>query len=532
MFRRILFSCLFVLHFCGGAVRGGSVLQPGDRIIFIGDSITGQGRNAPEGWANLIDHALEVARPSADFESVSLGGSGQGVSTWRNVEQRSRDGEVILDVKETDVRATLDSTAQVVVFMLGMNDVLAPRLKDDPADLKEWENQYRQLIQSIRDRVKPRVLAIATPTLCTEDETSPKNQVMRKLIEKIHHLAATENLLVLPTHQAMADLLKEGRRYQPNFHVTGDSVHPNAAGHLAIAAGMLKGLGEDSAAEKLVQDHRDKLQARSKNPISWSVRHQGQSKAVDEFLIDYFSPDATAGTVSASLTAPDGWTVTPGAQNADSGQFLVTGQPDRLVNKLTLKVDGKVAFVSIPAPWLIGTSPFGSQGWHSASFDPEKGRLPVDEALARGEGLGQESELAPGKPIQWTRYFPTIGYGGDNAPGAIDLAAVTFYQNHAVAYGARWIHAPEKTPARLTIKPTGFGNHDYLQVWFNGTPVFQDHVDTAKERSAGIDLHPGWNLLAFKSNHLQWQWQFSLDLKTTDPRKADELRIRTGGPAE
>ena len=222
-----------------------SVLKPNDRIIFIGDSITGQGRNISNGWANLIDEQLKASHPEANLKSVSLGGSGHGVGSWQGIERKSRDGAVILDVKTVDVKATLDASAEVFVIMLGMNDVLFPRLKDRPEDLEHWAEQYRELIAALRQRAHPRVVALATPTMCTEDINAPKNVVMKELIAKVQEVAKSENCIVLPTFESMAHMLDEGRTWSPNFHVTVDFVHPTFAGHVAIAEGMLKGLGEE-----------------------------------------------------------------------------------------------------------------------------------------------------------------------------------------------------------------------------------------------------------------------------------------------
>src|SRR5690606_24277666 len=49
------------------------------------------------------------------------------------------------------------------------------------------------------------------------------------------------------------EILSRGRAVDPAFHVTADYVHPNEAGHLGIAIGMLRGLGHPSAADRLAE---------------------------------------------------------------------------------------------------------------------------------------------------------------------------------------------------------------------------------------------------------------------------------------
>lgn len=230
---------------------GESLLRPDDRIVFIGDSITGQGWLHREGFIHQIEAALREKWPDGKHETIALGGSGSSVGAWQNFEKRSRDAELLLDVKTFDVRATLDRGADVLVIMLGMNDLLAPYVKEQPEDYDAWAERYRALITALRHRAKPRVVAMATISLCSEEPESPKNHVRNELNTRLRRLAESERCAVLPVGETMLAQLLKGRSRLPNFHVTGDFVHPNTHGHASIAIGMLKGLGEHGLAAKL-----------------------------------------------------------------------------------------------------------------------------------------------------------------------------------------------------------------------------------------------------------------------------------------
>src|ERR1700676_2310640 len=91
--------------------------------------------------------------------------------------------------------------------------------------------RYGELVEAIRARSHPRVIALATVTPCTEDPASPKNQVLAELNKRLVRLAQEKHFLVLPTNEAAYEVQSMGRAFQPNFHVTGDFVHPNGAGH-------------------------------------------------------------------------------------------------------------------------------------------------------------------------------------------------------------------------------------------------------------------------------------------------------------
>ena len=106
------------------------------RVVFCGDSITGQGGGwLGAGYCFQMEWALKQRHPDATPKLVALGGSGMGVGNWIGVEKNSRTTEARLDVKEIGVKANLDQPADVLVVMLGMNDVLAPYIGGTDADL-------------------------------------------------------------------------------------------------------------------------------------------------------------------------------------------------------------------------------------------------------------------------------------------------------------------------------------------------------------------------------------------------------------
>ena len=73
--------------------------------------------------------------------------------------------------------------------MLGMNDVLAPALDGEPEGFDKWIARYTELIESIRARSHPRVIALATISPCTEDPESPKNLAIAEMNRRLSGLA-------------------------------------------------------------------------------------------------------------------------------------------------------------------------------------------------------------------------------------------------------------------------------------------------------------------------------------------------------
>lgn len=510
------------------AAAGPSLLKPDDRIVFVGDSITGQGAGG-NGWARLIEGALRDAHPASRFTCVSLGGSGQSVGSWQNVEKRSRDRSVILDVKNVDVRTELDQPAGVVICMLGMNDVLFPQIKGSPEDIDRWAARYRELIAAIRKRAQPRVFALATPTLCTEDLASPKNRVMDMLIARLPSIAAAENCIILPTNETMREILAKGRAARADFHVTGDFVHPNFAGHIAIATGMLRGLGESAAARALLDKHAAGLF--KTNPVSYQLERLTPGAPADikeTFRLRVFDNTGARESVRARLTLPSGWNETPSPAPRPVNVFLIEGVPNRLINRIGIQIGAHATHVDIPAPWLVGVASQTTAGWSAQGFDPNSRPLACDAWFSQGARFGEPFEIEPGRPLAWHRAISSINDGGMAAPGAIDFASVKFFENFDVAYGVRWIYSPDSRPAIIQVERLGFAAGSYLTAWFNGKKLHSAPLASARNTDYPATVSAGWNTLVFRSHNLQVQWQFALNLICDRP---ETLLISTAPPS-
>lgn len=516
------------------------IIQNQDRIVFVGDSITGQGAKAgPGGWIAMLGEGLQLERPDANPTLVALGGSGSTIGAWLGFEKKSRTASLTLDVKENDVGKTLDAGADVVIVMLGMNDVLAPSLKNSPADFDAWALHYGDLIQALRARSHPRILALATVTPCTEDPASPKNQVLAELNARIARLAKEQNLLMLPTGEASYEVQAMGRTCQPYFHVTRDFVHPNSAGHVAIAVGMLRGLGEAPAAEKLLARYARFYQpAADKFPtLSYALLQAPGSPddATQRFTVRYqwTAPAAqTPPLVKASV--PAGWTVSPGSLTAAQGEFAVAGPLDHAENKLTLTAcAGAVTreqSIVIPAGWRIAVGGGKLAGWtKNTSYDPAQDRQALDESLARGDGCTAPVPFPVGAPAPWLLLVANNDYTGLNRPGSVDLAALAFFHYSDQAYGARWIHSPQERPVTLALGTQGFAVNASLGVWLNGKPAYEGKI---LKTNTVAQLQRGWNLLVFRSSFVQWQWQLSIDVTGQAGDDLADLRYATKPPLD
>ncbi|MFN0080558.1 MAG: SGNH/GDSL hydrolase family protein [Prosthecobacter sp.] len=251
---KALLALLSVGSFCLAAEPAAS--NSSTRIVFIGDSITGQGggwRGA--GYVFKMREALSAVYPEGTHDLVPLGGSGMGVDAWLSVLKDEAKQKQDLDVKGVQIDTALSQPADRLVVMLGMNDVLAPYVRGDTDDgLAKWEAKYRELIGLLRTQLRPKFIALATITPQTEDPETPMNRVLARMNQRIEALATELKASVLPTNAMYWKVLAQARKTQADFTLARDRIHPQQTGHIVVAMAMLKGLGEEKAAAWLREE--------------------------------------------------------------------------------------------------------------------------------------------------------------------------------------------------------------------------------------------------------------------------------------
>ena len=255
LLRSFIKGLLAVLLLGTVGIAAEPALKENARIVLIGDSITGQGGGwLGTGYVFKMRDALRAVYPEAQHELVPLGGSGMGVGAWLGLAKDEAKQRHDLDVKGVEVATALSKPADVMVVMLGMNDVLAPYVSDTDASLDRWLANYRELISVLSARLTPKVVALATVTPQTEDPATPMNRVLARMNQRITTLAAELKANVVRTNATYWHVLAEGRKIQADFSLAGDRIHPNQPGHVAVAMAMLEGLGEEKASTWLREE--------------------------------------------------------------------------------------------------------------------------------------------------------------------------------------------------------------------------------------------------------------------------------------
>ncbi len=211
-------------------------LKKGDRIVFLGDSITQAGAG-PNGFVTLIRNKLDETHKDLGIEVIGAGISGN---------------------KVTDLQARLDRDViakkpTIVVVYIGINDVWhSLRGKGTPKD--KFESGLNDVIKRIND-------AGARVILCTASVIGEKPDGSNQLDEMLEDYCAVSRKVAKETGTQLLDLrrafIEDLTKSNPDNKekgvLTGDGVHLNEAGNQFVAAQMLEALGVGEHSGKVLR---------------------------------------------------------------------------------------------------------------------------------------------------------------------------------------------------------------------------------------------------------------------------------------
>jgi lysophospholipase L1-like esterase len=217
--------------------RAEIAVKSGDKIAFMGDSITAEGWGNPAGYVKLVIAGLEANGVKA--EAVPAGISGHK-------------SDQMLARLEKDV---LSKKPQWMTLSCGVNDVWhggrGVPLDEEMAKNGKYDDKvvsargtYKKNITAIIDRasaagVKPVIL---TATVIKENLESPENGRLAPYNEFLRQLAKEKKLPLADLNAMCQEQIKAANKPGVNV-LTYDGVHMGVAGNKLMAVGVLKALG-------------------------------------------------------------------------------------------------------------------------------------------------------------------------------------------------------------------------------------------------------------------------------------------------
>ena len=205
-------------------------IQPGHTILFIGDSITDEGRDRSDskdlgkGYPLLVASHLWNQYPSYDL----------------NILNRGIGGDEVFNLKERWEEDCLNYNPDIVSILVGVNDVwwhIDDEEKLDEAALLKFEEDYRWLLKTLAHRtdarvviMEPYVLPYPKDRMAWRKHIDPRIQIIRRLANDYH-----------ATFVPLDGILNaKGIMNGFETYTGDDGVHPTVAGHAAIAEAWIQ----------------------------------------------------------------------------------------------------------------------------------------------------------------------------------------------------------------------------------------------------------------------------------------------------
>lgn len=211
------------------------IFSKGDKILFIGDSISDYDRKKPvgeglfDGWGHSfisdVGALLGCVCPDEHLRVVNMGISG---NTIRDLDKRW----------QTDV---FDLHPDWVCMLIGINDVWrhfdSPEIKEDQVPLDEFRSTYERLIECTLPEVKGMVLM--TPYYMTPEKTDAMRASMDEYGSVVKELGEKYNIITIDLQEGWDKLFQ----HMHPCNIAWDRVHPNQIGCMYIARQFLQAVG-------------------------------------------------------------------------------------------------------------------------------------------------------------------------------------------------------------------------------------------------------------------------------------------------
>jgi hypothetical protein len=243
-----------------GALAADFLIHDGDRVVFLGDSITEQRL-----YTTYIEAYALTRHPEwkLSFRNAGWGGD----TSWLRQRSHPDEGKLFAADEETQQKMVENSVRQglerdvlplkttFVTVKFGMNDhSYQPFREDIFRAYVRSQTQIAEVLKAAGARV-----AFLTPQPIEDKrpdpDKDPRNQSLRRFSDGLREVAAKQgDTYVDQFDPYMTILLRERTGNQDRMVGGGDAVHPGPIGHTLMAWAVLKGLGASPLVSRVALD--------------------------------------------------------------------------------------------------------------------------------------------------------------------------------------------------------------------------------------------------------------------------------------
>lgn len=205
------------------------IIKSGERLAFLGDSITQYGASNPAGYVRLVVAGLEV-------NGITVDPLYAGISGNTSVDMLARVEADVLAKKPT-----------FMTLSCGVNDVLKGA---EGVPLEQYRENITTLVEKVQAAgVKPLLL---TATMISEKPDEFTNRNLAPYNEFLRALAKEKNLPLADINAQMHEAVEKAAaagapRWNRDYYLTCDSIHMGPQGDQLMAEGVLRVLGLNDA---------------------------------------------------------------------------------------------------------------------------------------------------------------------------------------------------------------------------------------------------------------------------------------------
>ena len=215
---------------CGLALAGELAVRPGEKIGFLGDSITAIGTQHPGGYTRLVMSGLEAMGCKAEPVFAGVGGHKSD------------------DMHKRIARDILAHRPKWMLLSCGVNDTWHAQMRGRRGvPLPEFIDHVTEMVKAAKAAGIEVMLMTATVVYETPDYVC--NQQLKAYNAAIHKIAKEHGCRVADVGQAIRAELERmhaaGRPY--GTLLTVDGVHMNPLGDAIMAETILRAFGADDA---------------------------------------------------------------------------------------------------------------------------------------------------------------------------------------------------------------------------------------------------------------------------------------------
>lgn len=336
LFHRLILVMAGAWLLAATACAGDFLIRDGDRVVFLGDSITEQRL-----YTTYLEAYALTRHPEwkLSFRNVGWGGD----TSW--LRQRAHPDEGKLFAAEpaeqqqmvTEAvgrgleRDVLPLKPTLVTVKFGMNDhAYQPFREDIFRAYVRSQTQIAKVLEAHGARV-----AFLTPQPIEDKrpdpDKDPRNQSLRRFCDGLREVAAKEGAAYVDQFDPyMAILLRDRAQNPPSTVGGGDAVHPGPIGHTVMAWAILKGLSAPALVSQAAIDVAGKKVASAQRCRVEQLKVDGRT--VSFTRLDEALPMPIDTRAKAALK------LAPILEDLDRYELQLTGLPP---GRYALSVDGE-----------------------------------------------------------------------------------------------------------------------------------------------------------------------------------------------